>query len=54
MSFTIGADPELICHRNGQFVPAHNFFKSNSIIWTRWLRKSQQKSVQVFLNLLSI
>ena len=30
MSFTIGADPELICHRNGQFVPAHNFFKSNS------------------------
>ena len=30
MSFTLGADPELICHRNGQFVPAHNFFKSNS------------------------
>ena len=30
MSFTIGCDPELICHRNGQFVPAHNFFKSNS------------------------
>jgi len=28
--FTLGADPELICHRNGQFVPAHNFFKSNS------------------------
>lgn len=30
MSFTISCDPELICHRNGQFVPAHNFFKSNS------------------------
>ncbi len=28
--FTLGADPELICFRNGQFVPAHNFFKSNS------------------------
>lgn len=28
--FTLGADPELILHRNGQFVPAHNFFKSNS------------------------
>ena len=28
--FTLGADPELICRRNGQFVPAHNFFKSNS------------------------
>lgn len=30
MSFTIGCDPELICRRNGQFVPAHNFFKSHS------------------------
>lgn len=30
MSFTIGCDPELICHRNGQFVPAHNYFKQNS------------------------
>ncbi|MDT3694983.1 MAG: hypothetical protein ROY99_01240 [Ignavibacterium sp.] len=30
MSFTIGCDPELICHRNGQFIHAHNFFKSNS------------------------
>ncbi|HMN16793.1 MAG TPA: hypothetical protein PKD03_04205 [Ignavibacteriaceae bacterium] len=30
MSFNISYDPELICHRNGQFVPAHNFFKSNS------------------------
>lgn len=30
MSFTIGCDPELICQRNGQFVPAHNYFKSNS------------------------
>jgi len=29
-SFTLGCDPELILHRNGQFVPAHNFFKSNS------------------------
>ncbi len=28
--FTLGADPELILRRNGQFVPAHNFFKSNS------------------------
>ncbi len=30
MSFTIGCDPELICRRNGQFVPAHNYFKSQS------------------------
>ncbi len=30
MSFTIGCDPELICHRNGQFVPVHNYFKQNS------------------------
>jgi hypothetical protein len=31
MSFTIGCAPELlILHCNGQFVPAHNFFKSNS------------------------
>lgn len=29
-SFTIGCDPELICRRNGQFVPANKFFKSNS------------------------
>lgn len=29
-SFTIGADPEVICRRNGQFVAAHNYFKSNS------------------------
>ena len=30
MSFTIGCDPELICRRNGQFTPAHNYFKSAS------------------------
>ena len=30
MSFTLGCDPELICRRNGQFVPAHNYFKSQS------------------------
>jgi len=30
MSFTIGCDPELICKRNGQFVPANNYFKANS------------------------
>lgn len=30
MSFNIGCDPELICRRNGQFVAAHNYFKSNS------------------------
>ncbi len=30
MSFTIGCDPELICKRNGQFVPAHHFFKAQS------------------------
>jgi Phage phiEco32-like COOH.NH2 ligase-type 2 len=29
-SFTIGCDPELICRRNGQFVAAHNYFKSHS------------------------
>lgn len=29
-SFTIGCDPELICRRNGQFVAANKFFKSNS------------------------
>ena len=28
--FTLGCDPELVCRRNGQFVPAHHFFKSNS------------------------
>jgi hypothetical protein len=30
MSFNIGADPELICRRNGQFVSASNYFKANS------------------------
>lgn len=30
MSFTLGCDPELICRKNGSFVPAHNYFKSNS------------------------
>lgn len=30
MSFTIGADPELICRLNGKFVPAYNYFKANS------------------------
>ena len=30
MSFTLGCDPELICRRNGQFVPANNYFKANS------------------------
>jgi hypothetical protein len=30
MSFTIGCDPELICRRNGQFVSASNYFKSQS------------------------
>lgn len=30
MSFTLGCDPELICQRNGSFVPAHRHFKSNS------------------------
>jgi len=29
-SFTIGCDPELICRTNGQFIPAHNYFKSKS------------------------
>ena len=29
-SFTIGCGPELICRRNGQFVPAHHFFKAHS------------------------
>ncbi len=30
MSFTIGCDPELLCRREGRYVPAHNYFKSNS------------------------
>jgi len=30
MSFTIGCDPELLCRRNGRFISANNFFKSNS------------------------
>ncbi len=29
-SFTIGADPELICFKNGNFTPAHHYFKANS------------------------
>jgi len=28
--FTLGTDPELICKMDGQFAPAHRFFKSNS------------------------
>ena len=30
MSFNLGCDPELICRRNGQFVSASNYFKSQS------------------------
>jgi hypothetical protein len=30
MSFTLGADPELLCRLNVKFVSAHNFYKSNS------------------------
>ena len=30
MSFTIGADPELVCRKQGQFISAHNYFKANS------------------------
>jgi len=30
MSFTIGCDLELLCRRDGRYVPAHNYFKSNS------------------------
>ncbi len=30
MSLTLGCDPELICRRNGSFVPAHRFFKPAS------------------------
>jgi len=30
MSFTLGCDPELLCRLNGKFVPAYNYFKSNS------------------------
>ena len=29
-SFTLGADPELVCRLNGKFVQAHNYYKSNS------------------------
>jgi len=29
-SFTIGCDPEIVTRLNGKFVPAHNYFKSNS------------------------
>ncbi|MGB8318590.1 MAG: hypothetical protein WCE54_10720 [Ignavibacteriaceae bacterium] len=29
-SFTIGADPELICFKNGNFTSASNYFKPNS------------------------
>lgn len=27
MSFTIGADPELLCRLNGKYTPAHQYFK---------------------------
>ena len=30
MSFTLGADPELVVRLNGKFANAHNYFKSNS------------------------
>lgn len=30
MSFTIGCDPELVCHLQGRFEPANRHFKSNS------------------------
>ena len=30
MSLTLGCDPELICRRNGEFTPAHRYFKPNS------------------------
>lgn len=30
MSFTLGADPELLCRLNGKYVPAHQYFKSAS------------------------
>ncbi len=30
MSFTLGCDPELLCRRDGRYVPAHNYFKFNS------------------------
>ncbi len=29
-SFTLGADPELLCRLNGKYVPAHQYFKSAS------------------------
>ena len=29
-SFTLGCDPELVCRKNGQFIAAHNFYKSQS------------------------
>ena len=28
--FTIGYDPELLCRKNSRYVPAYNYFKSNS------------------------
>jgi hypothetical protein len=30
MCFTLGCDPELLCRLNGRYVPAFNYFKSNS------------------------
>ena len=30
MSFTCGCDPELLCRKDGRYVPAHNYFKNNS------------------------
>jgi hypothetical protein len=29
MSFTIGCDPELLCHHNDKYVSASNYFKNN-------------------------
>ncbi|NUN10329.1 MAG: hypothetical protein HUU54_14235 [Ignavibacteriaceae bacterium] len=30
MSFTIGCDPELLCRREGRYVPVYHYFKQNS------------------------
>lgn len=30
MSFNMGCDPELMCHRRGFYVPASNYFRQNS------------------------
>ena len=30
MCFKLGCDPELVCHLDGSFEPAHNHFKFNS------------------------